>query len=87
MKLAIAIAVLMLVFAAHAEAEEEQSIEQRFATFQTQVKELTDGLAEKTKTTLEQIQQSEFATKTRDWFTEQFEKVKQKVEETFPKDN
>nr|AMJ50238.1 apolipoprotein C-I [Plecoglossus altivelis]AMJ50239.1 apolipoprotein C-I [Plecoglossus altivelis] len=86
MKLAVAIAVLMLVFAAHTEAqEEEQTIEQRFATFQTQVKELTQDLAEKTKAALESIHQSDFATQSRSWFTEQFEKVKQKVEETFPK--
>ncbi|XP_036393859.1 apolipoprotein C-I [Megalops cyprinoides] len=86
MKLPIAIAVLFLVLAAHTDAQEaEPTLEERFATFQTQVKEFADDLTEKTKATFEQIHQSDFAVKTRSWFAEQFEKMKQKVDETFQK--
>ncbi|KAM6967457.1 apolipoprotein C-I [Aplochiton taeniatus] len=81
MKLSIAIAVLMLVFAAHTEAQEEQTLEEKFANFGSQVTELTKDLAEKTKTTFDQIHTSEFATNTRNWFSEQFEKVKAKLDE------
>ncbi|KAI2655265.1 Apolipoprotein C-I [Labeo rohita] len=83
MKLYLAAAVLMLVLAVHTEAQEEPTLEQQFAKFQTQVKEIADDLTEKTKTTFEQIENSEFAIKTKNWFTEQFEKVKQKLSETF----
>ncbi|CDQ92643.1 apolipoprotein C-I [Oncorhynchus mykiss] len=86
MKLSIAIAVLMLVFAAHTEAQEaEKTIEERFTTFGNQMKELTDDLTVKTKDMFEKIGDSEFATKTKTWFTEQFDKMKAKVDETFPK--
>ncbi|KAK7147444.1 hypothetical protein R3I94_010079 [Phoxinus phoxinus] len=83
MKLYLAAAVLMLVLAVHTEAQEEPTLEQRFATFQTQVKEIADDLTEKTKTTFQQLDQSEFATKTKSWFSEQYEKMKQKMSETF----
>ncbi|XP_073703731.1 apolipoprotein C-I [Garra rufa] len=83
MKLYLAAAVLMLVLAVHTEAQDEGTLEQQFAKFQTQVKEIADDLTTKTKTTFEQIEQSEFAVKTKNWFTEQFEKVKQKLSETF----
>ncbi|KAK6326638.1 hypothetical protein J4Q44_G00022830 [Coregonus suidteri] len=56
MKLSIAIAVLMLVFAAHTEAQEaEKTIEEHFATFGNQMKELTDDLTVKTKDLVEKI--------------------------------
>ncbi|KAG7469238.1 hypothetical protein MATL_G00126750 [Megalops atlanticus] len=86
MKLPIALAVLFLVLAAHTEAQEvEPTLEERFATFQTQMKEFAEDLTEKTKATFEQIHQSDFAVKTRNWFTEQFDKVKQRLDETFQK--
>ncbi|XP_043117982.1 apolipoprotein C-I [Puntigrus tetrazona] len=83
MKLYLAAAVLMLVLAVHTEAQEESTLEQRFAKFQTQVKEIADDLTEKTKTTFENIEKSDFAVKTKNWFSEQYEKVKQKLTESF----
>ncbi|XP_029477239.1 apolipoprotein C-I-like [Oncorhynchus nerka] len=86
MKLSIAIAVLMLVFAAHTEAQEaEKTIEEHFATFGNQMKDLSEDLTVKTKDIVEKIGDSEFITKTRTWFTEQFDKMKAKIDETFPK--
>ncbi|WP_233005575.1 hypothetical protein, partial [Exiguobacterium aurantiacum] len=82
MKLYLAAAVLMLVLAAHTEAQEE-TLEQRFATFQTQVKEITENLAEKTKTAFDQIENHEYVVKTKSWLSEQFEKMKQKMSESF----
>ncbi|KAF4103240.1 hypothetical protein G5714_016123 [Onychostoma macrolepis] len=83
MKLYLAAAVLMLVLAVHTEAQDEPTLEQQFAKFQTQVKDIADDLTEKTKTTFEQLDKSDFAIKTKNWFSEQYEKVKQKLSETF----
>ncbi|XP_056618719.1 apolipoprotein C-I [Triplophysa dalaica] len=83
MKLYLAAAVLMLVLAAHTEAQEEPTLEQRFAGFHSQIKEIADDLTQKTKNTFDQIEKSEFAVKTKNWFTEQFEKLKQKMSESF----
>ncbi|KAK2903089.1 hypothetical protein Q8A67_007802 [Cirrhinus molitorella] len=75
MKLYLAAAVLMLVLAVHTEAQDEPTLEQQFAKFQTQVKEIADDLTEKTKSTFEQLEKSDFAVKTKSWFSEQFEKT------------
>ncbi|TRY93415.1 hypothetical protein DNTS_014251 [Danionella cerebrum] len=66
-----------------ADAQDEPTLEQHFAKFQTQVKEIADDLAEKTKTAFQNIEQSEFGTKTRNWFNEQYAKLKQKMSEGF----
>ncbi|KAJ8388867.1 hypothetical protein AAFF_G00126230 [Aldrovandia affinis] len=93
MKLPIAIAVLFLVLAANTGAEEAQAegeepqaeptLEERFTNFGIQIKTFADGLKDKTKATFEEIHQSDFAIKTRNWFTDQFQKMKEKVDETF----
>uniref|UniRef100_A0A8B9KCJ9 Apolipoprotein C-I n=1 Tax=Astyanax mexicanus TaxID=7994 RepID=A0A8B9KCJ9_ASTMX len=83
MRLYLAIAALVLVLAAHAEAQEEPTIEQHFASFHTKVKEFGSDVAEKTMATIKEIEQSEFAAKTKNWFTEQFEKMKKQFDETF----
>ncbi|XP_028837469.1 apolipoprotein C-I [Denticeps clupeoides] len=84
MKLPIAIAVLVLVLAAHSEAQNaEPTLEERFQDFQNSMKTMTDDLTGKAKTAIEQIHSSDFAVKTRNWFTEQFDKMKKKVDETF----
>ncbi|XP_010892443.1 apolipoprotein C-I [Esox lucius] len=86
MKLSIAIAVLMLVFAAHTDAQEaEKSIEDHFTEFGAKLKEFTDGISVKTKDVVDKVGDSEFVTKTRTWFTEQFDKLKTKMDETFQK--
>ncbi|KAJ8005268.1 hypothetical protein DPEC_G00144870 [Dallia pectoralis] len=80
MKLSIAVAVLMLVFAAHTEAQEaEKTIVEHFSNFGDQLKDMSV----KTKDLVGKISDSEFATKTRNWFTEQFDKMKTKIDETF----
>ncbi|XP_062847967.1 apolipoprotein C-I [Trichomycterus rosablanca] len=76
MKLYLALATLMLVLMAQCEAE-EPSIEQHFANFQAKMKEFGSDLTEKTASALKQIEESELATKTKSWFTEQMEKLKQ----------
>ncbi|KAM3613834.1 uncharacterized protein V6R79_005622 [Siganus canaliculatus] len=70
MKLYLAVAVLMLAFVAHTEAQEE-TIEQKFATFNSQMSEFTRNLAEKAKTAMQDIN-----TKSANWFQEQFQRAK-----------
>ncbi|KAI4884674.1 hypothetical protein NFI96_034282 [Prochilodus magdalenae] len=76
MKLYLAIAALMLVLAAHADAEEETTIEQHFANFHSKVMEIGSDLSEKAATAFKKLEESEFATKARSWFEEQFAKLK-----------
>ncbi|XP_059195424.1 apolipoprotein C-I [Centropristis striata] len=73
MKLYLAVAVLMLAFVAYTEAQEE-TIEQKLATFTSQVNDVGRTLAEKAKTALTEFQESEFAKKTTSWFQEQVQK-------------
>uniref|UniRef100_G3NGS3 Apolipoprotein C-I n=1 Tax=Gasterosteus aculeatus TaxID=69293 RepID=G3NGS3_GASAC len=82
MKLYLAVAVLMLAFVAYTDTEAqdaEQTVEQRFNRFGEQVAEVSKGLAEKAKTTFEEISTSQFAEDTRNWFQTQFESLKAKL--------
>ncbi|XP_075965749.1 apolipoprotein C-I [Anarhichas minor] len=82
MKLYLAVAVLMLAFVAYTEAQdqvEEPTIEQRFSNFGEQMAEAGKNLAEKAKTTFEDIQNSKFATDSRDWFQTQIDNLKAKL--------
>ncbi|KAM8735107.1 apolipoprotein C-I [Acanthopagrus schlegelii] len=80
MRLFLAVAVLMLAFIAYTEAQEETA-EQKLAKFGKQMTEMGKNLAEKAKTTFENINNSEFAVTSRNWFTEQLEKLKTRVQE------
>ncbi|XP_041844656.1 apolipoprotein C-I [Melanotaenia boesemani] len=80
MRLYLAVAVLMLAFVAYTEAQEE-TIEDKFTKFGEQISEMSKNLAEKAKTTFQDIHNSDFAESTRNWFTEQFEKIKTKLGE------
>ncbi|XP_035278815.1 apolipoprotein C-I [Anguilla anguilla] len=85
MKLPVAIAVLFLVLAANTEAQDAQepTIEERFQTFGNQMKAFAEDLSQKTKGVFEDIHKSDAAVNTRNWFTEAFGKVKDKLAETF----
>ncbi|XP_028437125.1 apolipoprotein C-I [Perca flavescens] len=80
MKLYLAVAVLMLAFVAYTEAQEE-TIEQKLAAFQDRLNEMGKTLAEKAKTTFEQVHTSELAVNAQNWFREQYENLKAKVGE------
>ncbi|XP_073342284.1 apolipoprotein C-I-like [Pagrus major] len=75
MRLFLAVAVLMLAFVAYTEAQEE-TIEQKFTEFGERVTQVGQDLAEKAKTAFENINNSEFAVTSRNWFSEQIEKLK-----------
>ncbi|KAM4581580.1 apolipoprotein C-I [Odontesthes bonariensis] len=77
MRLYLAVAVLMLAFVAYTEAQEE-AVDDKFSQFGQQLGDFGKSLAEKAKTTFQDIQDSEFAVTTRNWFSDQFEKMKSK---------
>ncbi|XP_066539767.1 apolipoprotein C-I [Hoplias malabaricus] len=76
MRLYLAVAALMLVLAAQTEAQ-ESTIGERFSDFHTKVMEFGQDLSEKTVAAFKKIEESEFATKSKNWLTEQFGKIKQ----------
>ncbi|XP_035528309.1 apolipoprotein C-I [Morone saxatilis] len=80
MRLYLAVAVLLLALVAYTEAQED-TVERSFAEFGNQMTEMGKNLAEKAKTTIDQIRESEFAVNSRTWFNDQFEKIKTKFAE------
>ncbi|XP_027004558.1 apolipoprotein C-I [Tachysurus fulvidraco] len=83
MKLYLAVATLMLVLIAQSEAVEEPTIEEHFANIQAKFQEFGTSLSEKTSTVLKKLEDSEVLTKTKNWFVDSFEKVKNKLDEAF----
>ncbi|XP_027868060.1 apolipoprotein C-I [Xiphophorus couchianus] len=80
MRLYLAAAVLLLALVAYTEAQDD-SLAERFSNFGDQITEFSKNVAEKAKTHFDTITTSEFAENTRNWFTEQFQKIKNKVNE------
>uniref|UniRef100_A0A3Q2QLB3 Apolipoprotein C-I-like n=1 Tax=Fundulus heteroclitus TaxID=8078 RepID=A0A3Q2QLB3_FUNHE len=80
MRLYLAAAVLLLAFVAYTEAQDD-SITDKFSNFGDQITEFGKNVAEKAKTHFDTISNSEFAANTRNWFTEQIEKLKTKIDE------
>ncbi|KAK3551856.1 hypothetical protein QTP70_030229 [Hemibagrus guttatus] len=83
MKLYLAVATLMLVLIAHSEAAEEPTIEEQVANFHAKIQAFGTDLSDKATKALKELTDSELFTKTSNWFTDKFEKVKNKFDETF----
>ncbi|XP_075047699.1 apolipoprotein C-I [Mixophyes fleayi] len=82
MKLLLAVSVVLIALTVLAEpssAESEQpSVKERFQSFGESVKDAATKVGEKTKAVFKDIHESEFATKTRDFFSDGFKKIKEK---------
>ncbi|XP_035490070.1 apolipoprotein C-I [Scophthalmus maximus] len=76
MRLYLAAAVLMLASVACADAQEE-TMSEKLATFGQRVTDISQGLVEKAKTHFDDLQTSEFAVNTKNWFVEKFSKMKE----------
>uniref|UniRef100_A0A3Q0SIQ8 Apolipoprotein C-I n=1 Tax=Amphilophus citrinellus TaxID=61819 RepID=A0A3Q0SIQ8_AMPCI len=81
MRLYLAVAVLMLAFVAYTEAQEEETLDQKLSAFGDKLTEFGRSIADKAKTTFQDIHNSEFGTNARNWFREAFEKMKAKADE------
>ncbi|XP_019948351.2 apolipoprotein C-I [Paralichthys olivaceus] len=79
MKLFLAVAVLMLALVAYTEAQDD-SIGDTFTRFGDKMQEMGRDLADRAKTTFEEISSSEAAVKTKNWFTETFEGIKNRFQ-------
>ncbi|XP_036449127.1 apolipoprotein C-I-like [Colossoma macropomum] len=76
MRLYLAVAVLMmLVVAAQAETQMPPAF-QKIADFHQKVVEFGSDLSDKASAAFKKLEESEFVTKTKSWFTEQMSKLK-----------
>ncbi|KAM9722930.1 apolipoprotein C-I [Menidia menidia] len=75
MRLYLAVAMLLLALVAYTEAQEE-TVEDKLTKFGQQLGEMGKNLAEQVKTSFQDINTSEFAEKTRNWFAERLEQIK-----------
>ncbi|XP_047217376.1 apolipoprotein C-I [Girardinichthys multiradiatus] len=80
MRLYLAAAVLLLAFVAYTEAQDD-AIADKFTNFGDQIAEFGKNVAEKAQTHFDNIRTSDFAESTKNWFTEQFQKIKAKLDE------
>ncbi|KAM4736701.1 apolipoprotein C-I [Anableps anableps] len=80
MRLYLAAAVLLLALVAYTEAQDD-TIAEKFSNFGDQVTEFGKNVAEKAKTHFDNFRTSEFAENTSNWFREQFQKIKSKIDE------
>ncbi|KAM5132583.1 apolipoprotein C-I isoform 1-T2 [Mantella aurantiaca] len=82
MKLILAISVVIIalsVLAGPTSADsEETSVKEKFNTFATSVKEVVNKAQEKIKNAYENARDSEFGTKTRNWFADIGKKIQDK---------
>ncbi|XP_053308689.1 apolipoprotein C-I-like [Spea bombifrons] len=82
MKLLLAVSVIVVALFVMAgptsASEDSSSVKDHFESFGSSVREFATKVGEKTKTAFEKLHKSEFATKTRDWFSDAFKNVKEK---------
>ncbi|KAK5861891.1 hypothetical protein PBY51_017331 [Eleginops maclovinus] len=82
MRVYLVVAMLVLALAAFTVAQEqEEAVEQKFADFTSQMSEMGKNLAEKAKTTFEDIKNSDFVANSQSWFDRNLELMKQKLAE------
>ncbi|KAF6287512.1 apolipoprotein C1 [Rhinolophus ferrumequinum] len=82
MRLILSLPVLVVVLAMVSEAA-TQSDPDLSSSIPSKLKELGSALEEKVRAAIEHIKQSDFPTKTRNWFSETYSKVKEKFKTTF----
>ncbi|KAL8219747.1 UNVERIFIED_CONTAM: hypothetical protein K2H54_032717 [Gekko kuhli] len=88
MQLAVSIAVVLVALSvvtdsASVSVVEEPTLSQKFERFQGEVQTFFDGIGEKAKGAFRDLHNSEISTKARNWFTENFQKLKEKFKKTF----
>ncbi|XP_067411428.1 apolipoprotein C-I [Emydura macquarii macquarii] len=85
MRPAVPLALILLALAVLADSATaevtEPTLSQKFESFQHKLQAFADGIAEKTKAAFHDLHHSEFSEKTRNWFSEQFQKLKEKLNE------
>nr|XP_048681240.1 apolipoprotein C-I-like [Caretta caretta] len=64
----------------------EPTLSEKFEKFQNRLQAFADSIADKTKAAFQELRHSKFSEKTRHWFSEQFQKIKEKFNEKFSRD-
>nr|XP_019610353.1 PREDICTED: apolipoprotein C-I [Rhinolophus sinicus] len=82
MRLILSLPVLVVVLAMVSEAASQPDLELS-SSIPGKLKELKNALEEKVRAAIEHIKQSDFPSKTRNWFSETYSKVKEKFKTTF----
>ncbi|CAM4698874.1 apolipoprotein C-I [Caretta caretta] len=81
------ILVALTVLADSAQAQPtELTLSEKFENFQNRLQAFADSIADRTKAAFQELHHSELSEKTRNWFSEQFQKMKEKFNEKFSRD-
>ncbi|XP_072836122.2 apolipoprotein C-I isoform X1 [Pogona vitticeps] len=89
MQLAFSVAVVLVALSVVADSAEdpvtstEPTLAQKFEKFQHGLQTFAERVGEKTKAAFLDLHHSEIGNKTRNWFTENFQKLKEKFKATF----
>ncbi|XP_054855275.1 apolipoprotein C-I [Eublepharis macularius] len=87
MQLAVSIAVILMALSVVTESTEvsptEPTLSQKFERFQNEFRTFVDNVKEKTQGAFHDLHNSEFSNKTRNWFSEKFRKLREKIHTTF----
>ncbi|XP_026516737.1 apolipoprotein C-I [Trachemys scripta elegans] len=90
MRPAVSIALILVALTVLADSAQAQSTEptltKKLENFQNKLQAFADSIADKTKAAFQELHHSEFSEKTRNWFSEQFQKMKEKFNEQFSRD-
>ncbi|KAM4703604.1 apolipoprotein C-I [Rhinophrynus dorsalis] len=83
MKLLLALSVVLVTLFVVTEASSAESssptVMERFESFGDSLKEAATKISEKAKSVYKDLHDSEFGTKTRNWFSDTYQKVKGKI--------
>ncbi|XP_048358195.1 apolipoprotein C-I-like [Sphaerodactylus townsendi] len=87
MQLVLPIAVILVALSVVTDSAEipvpERSVSQKFEKFQEEFQTFMDDVGEKARGAFRDLHNSELVNKTRNWFTENFRKMKEKFRTTF----
>ncbi|KAG6923089.1 apolipoprotein C1 [Chelydra serpentina] len=90
MRPAVSIALILLALTVLADSAQAQptepSLSEKVEKFQNRLQAFAESIADKTKAAFQELHHSEFSEKTRNWFSEQFQKIKEKFNEKFSRD-
>nr|XP_056701937.1 apolipoprotein C-I-like [Euleptes europaea] len=87
MQLAVSIAVILVALSVVTDSAEvsvsEPSVSQKFERFQEELQTFVDDVGQKARVALHDLHNSELVNKTRNWFSENFRKMKEKFRTAF----
>ncbi|KAM9114744.1 apolipoprotein C-I [Pangshura tecta] len=90
MRPAVSIALILVALTVLADSAQDEPTEptltQKFEKFQNKLQAFAESIADKTKAAFQELHHREFSEKARNWFSEQFQNLKEKFNEKFSRD-